>query len=215
MIISNEIDALETMYPSFAEKIEAGKYKARPYSTLFGFVLSGEVKFPNGNVAVEGQYFSAWTGSGLALKVTGEVAGFTRLGFKGQNTIGGPIEETGRLCYIDSCSDSLLVYPPRMGDASLNQLYFPPNVKQSFHIHPSVRLGVVVRGKGKACLKGGDGNERQIDLVPGVVFCIEERENHRFMTEESDMTVIAYHPDGDWGPTDHNHTMLNRTYISK
>jgi hypothetical protein len=29
------------------------------------------------------------------------------------------------------------------------------------------------------------------------------------------MRVIAYHPDGDWGPTDENHTMLNRTYIKK
>jgi len=39
-------------------------------------------------------------------------------------------------------------------------------------------------------------------------------ENHRFRTVDSTMTVIAFHPDGDWGPTDHTHTMINRTYIS-
>ena len=47
------------------------------------------------------------------------------------------------------------------------------------------------------------------------MFCIEEREVHRFSTSNEEMVVLAFHPDGDWGPTDHNHTMLNRTYINK
>jgi hypothetical protein len=50
-------------------------------------------------------------------------------------------------------------------------------------------------------------------LEAGSIFCIEERENHRFQTINDTMKIIAYHPDGDWGPTDQNHTMLNRTYI--
>jgi hypothetical protein len=37
----------------------------------------------------------------------------------------------------------------------------------------------------------------------------------RFRTTNSNMVVIPYHPDGDWGPTDHNHSMLNRTYLTK
>lgn len=214
MIINDSIDVLNSMYPSFAEKFSKGVYKAKPYSTVYGFVLSGSVSFESGNIAMENQYFSLWTGNGSSLSVSGEVVLITRLGYKGQNNIGGPIEETGRLCYIDTCSDSLLIYPPRQGDPSLNLLHFPQNVKQSFHIHPSIRLGVVVRGSGIACIKEGMG-ERQVPLTVGSLFCIEERETHRFMTADDTMTVIAFHPDGDWGPTDHNHTMLNRTYISK
>jgi quercetin dioxygenase-like cupin family protein len=68
-----------------------------------------------------------------------------------------------------------------------------------------------VSGSGYACLSDG----KKIKLKPETLFCIEEKENHRFITEKEPMVVIAFHPDGDWGPTDHNHTMLNRTYINK
>jgi mannose-6-phosphate isomerase-like protein (cupin superfamily) len=215
MIIANQIDAMDTMYPCYAEKINNALYHTKPYSTVYGFVFSGEITFPNGSVAVAGQYFCYWTGKGDSFKATGEVFAFTRLGFKGQNTIGGPIEESGRLVYIDACSDSLLVYPPRLGDPSLNLLHFPRGVNQSFHIHPSIRLGVVAKGSGVAWIKTPLGQHKQIELKEGIMFCIEERETHRFQTESEEMVVIAFHPDGDWGPTDHNHTMLNRTYITK
>jgi hypothetical protein len=45
------------------------------------------------------------------------------------------------------------------------------------------------------------------------MFCLEEHELHKFKTENSEMKLVVYHPDSDWGPTDQNHTMLNRTYI--
>jgi len=105
----------------------------------------------------------------------------------------------------------LLVYPPRLGDPTLNYLYFPPGIDQSFHTHPSIRVGCVIQGEGKASLR-----DKEIDLVPGVMFALEEKELHRFRTSSGDiMKIIAFHPDGDWGPTDENHTMLNRTYIAE
>jgi hypothetical protein len=216
MILANTINMLDTMYPSYGEKINNNLYYPLAFSTVYGYVLSGEVHFPNGNIALTGQYFCYWANNdSKALQATGEAVFIHRLGYKGQNTIGGPIEENGRLVYIDTCSDSLLVYPPRMGDPSLNLLYFPPNVEQTYHIHPSVRLGVVAKGSGIAWVKGQNGDAKKIELNKGDLFCIEERETHRFSTELESMTVIAYHPDGDWGPTDHNHTMLNRTYLTK
>ncbi len=138
-----------------------------------------------------------------------QVFSVIRHGFRGQGLVGGPIEASGRLCYIDNCSDSLLVYPPRRGDPSLNHLSFPAGVRQSFHIHPSIRLGVVARGAGFACL-----TDQEIPLTAGTLFCIEERELHRFRTEDQRLDVIAFHPDGDWGPTDQDHPMLNRTYLA-
>ena len=214
MIISNQIDMLDTMYPCFAERVVNLLYHTKPCSTIYGYIISGEAEFPNGSKAVQQQYFCYWSHKSESIRFTGEVVIFTRYGFKGQNTIGGPIEENGRLVYIDSCSDSLLIYPPRMGDPTLNLLHFPAGVNQSFHIHPSIRLGIVVKGSGNAWLKKA-GQYKSIELSEGTMFCIEEREVHRFTTSSEEMVVLAFHPDGDWGPTDHNHTMLNRTYLTK
>ena len=36
---------------------------------------------------------------------------------------------------------------------------------------------------------------------------------HCFRTEDSGMCVIAYHPDSDFGPTDDEHPMINRTIV--
>lgn len=214
MIIDNTIDMLDTMYPSIAEKAVGAKYSKPQLSTSYGYVLSGEVVFPNGAKALAKQYFSYWSKDAVKIKCTGEVAFFTRIGFKGQNNIGGPLEESGRLCYIDGCSDSLLIYPPRLGDPSLNALYFPAGINQTFHIHPSIRLGIVAEGSGFSCVQdNATGKVKEIPLKVGDLFCIEERELHRFRTQDSHMVVVPYHPDGDWGPTDHNHTMLNRTYL--
>lgn len=207
---SGFIDLRDTMYPCTGTKVHQSKFTATPYSTIYGFVIEGEVVLPNGWVAKAEQYF-CYAAKGAEEFVTNGTAVFIeRLGFLGQNTLGGPLEKSGRLCYIDGCSDSLLVYPPRCGDPSLNLLYFPPGIDQTFHIHPSMRLGVVVRGSGKSTLL-----KETIDLEVGDMFCIEEREYHRFRTEQDQtLTVVAFHPDGDWGPTDQNHTMLNRTYIT-
>ena len=205
------IDLRNTMYPCMGTKVYRNSYTATPYSTVYGYVISGSVHLPNGWIADEGEYFSyAVKSSEEKFTATAAAVFIERLGFAGQNNLGGPIEESGRLCYIDGCSDSLLIYPPRQGDPSLNLLYFPPGIDQTYHIHPSVRLGVVVRGNGMSTLR-----HETINLEVGDMFCIEEREYHRFRTDDnSTLTVIAFHPDGDWGPTDQNHTMLNRTYIT-
>jgi len=219
-IHSNEkksLDYTTTMYPSrgafYDASIDQGIVAIDSYSTVYGYVLSGEAFLPNGMTAREEQYFCVWSLNNSEIRYTGQLSLFTRIGFRGQDMVGGPIERTGRLCYIDGCSDSLLIYPPRLGDPSLNGLYFPSNIDQSYHIHPSIRLGVVAKGSGFACIKKPDGTEEEIPLEKGMVWGIEERELHRFKTKNNEMVVIAFHPDGDWGPTDHNHTMLNRTYL--
>jgi hypothetical protein len=96
----------------------------------------------------------------------------------------------------------------------LNFLYFPPGINQTFHLHPSIRFGCVADGIGFSDYKKA-GEDICSPLEAGNAFCLEEQETHRFRTEDSHMVVIAWHPDGDWGPTDHNHTMLNRTYLQK
>lgn len=125
------------------------------------------------------------------------------------NSIGGPIEATGRLKYIDGCSDTLLLSPVRLGEPCLNLLHFPKNTTQTEHNHPSFRFGIVTSGKG-VCVTRGQTQE----LNTGDVFFIPRDVYHKFDTHSSSMNIIAFHPDSDWGPTDEEHPMINRTWIN-
>ncbi|THB85441.1 cupin domain-containing protein [Pantoea allii] len=133
----------------------------------------------------------------------------SRMDSYGFFNIGGPVEAQGRLKYIDGCTDSLLISPVAMGDSCLNLLYFPPGVNQTQHTHPSIRAGIVIRGEGECITPEGN-----TALLPGVVFVIPPEATHGFHTYESDMSIIAFHPDSDFGPTDESHPMINRTIVN-
>lgn len=205
------------MYPAVNYMLVAGDKLKLPaeskWGSIYGYSFGDNKITINGRIhkLVGGQYFSLFC-FGDTPKVECQSGLFlvVRLGYKAQNVIGW-VEEQGRLSYIDGCTDSLLIYPPRMGDPSLSLLYFPPGIDQTRHLHPSIRIGCVINGEGYSDV-WNNGKCETNRLHSGVNFCLEENELHRFRTEDSHMTVIAWHPDGDWGPTDHNHTMLNRTY---
>jgi hypothetical protein len=137
----------------------------------------------------------------------------TRIGYDGLFSIGGPIENQGRLRYIDGCSDTLLVGPVKKGDACLNHLHFPQGIHQTRHTHPTIRCGMVVRGSGHCIVPDEDGNDLWIPLVPGQIFVIPADGQHSFATKNEGMDVIAYHPDSDTGPDDDDHPMINRTIV--
>lgn len=147
-----------------------------------------------------------------------------RIGFDGVFGIGGPIEPTGRLKYIDGCTDSLLIPPVKYGDACFNHLHFPANVNQTMHTHPSIRVGLVTRGDGECVTPFGN-----IPLFPGQIFIIHPETgkvavgvdgelhlhgSHCFRTFDGTMDVIAFHPDSDFGPKDEEHPMINRTIVN-
>ena len=178
-------------------------------STFYGFVFQGTV-----SLSVSGLRFPLMTGMYFSFAEMGSICGgrgilVERVGFKGLFTLGGPIEDVGRLKYIDGCTDSLLVPPIRLGDPCLNALYFPPKVDQTAHTHPSMRIGIVFKGEGE-CITPIEN----VPLFPGQIFIIHEGGLHSFRTpKESGMVVIAYHPDSDYGPEDENHPMINRTMV--
>jgi hypothetical protein len=144
--------------------------------------------------------------------------------FRASSTFGGVIEDIGRLKYIDGCSDSLLIPPVKMGDPCLNHLHFPDSIDQTEHTHPSHRIGIVAKGSGKC--KTPYGN---LPLSKGMIFVIKEwnfkdfaigedgKEHpvgaHCFQTFDEGMDVIAFHPDSDFGATDVNHPMINKTFV--
>ena len=202
------------MYPSLLVGFQDKAWKNEDKSShCFGFLLKGKIfiRRPDGTEqpVFEKQYFSV--PGEFSLEGKGEAVIFQRLGYRGFFSIGGPIESAGRLCYIDHSRTSLLVSPPRNGDPCLNLLTFPPHIEQTPHIHPSLRLGLVVAGSGE-CLVN---QKERIPLEPGMAFAIEEGTVHCFHSGKEGLSVIAFHPDSEGGPTDFSHPMLNRTYIQK
>lgn len=212
------LNQFNSMYPSSGYLLENEKFTLPEfckYCSVYGYsygesLLTIDDKTYN---LEKGQYFGLSVRDSLTAEVQDKLFLVVRLGYIVPNTIGW-VEQRGRLSYIDGCSDSLLIFPARLGDASLNLLYFPSGIEQTFHRHPSIRLGCVIDGEGLR-EKGESNKITSTVLAKGTAFCLNEQERHRFKTTESSMTVIAFHPDGDWGPTDHNHTMLNRTYLDK
>lgn len=178
--------------------------------THFGYVWKGSATLRSRSGSFEigsGMYF-ALPGAG---RLSGAGAGIvvTRTGYRGMFALGGPIEARGRLRYIDGCTDSLLLPPVLRGDPCLNALYFPPGVDQTEHTHPTVRMGLVVSGRGLCLTPRGEHA-----LEPGLAFVIPADARHRFRTADEGMVVIAYHPDSDTGPTHEEHPMITRTIVN-
>ena len=218
MIVGKKLELYSSMYPSAGYMFENEQVTLPDFCkfcSIYGYSYGeATITIDGKKYSLEkGQYFGLGVKDSVNIDVVDKLFVIVRLGYLVPNTIGW-VETKGRLTYIDGCSDSLLVYPARLGDASLNLLYFPPGINQTFHTHPSIRLGCVIDGSGVSS-HGDHSNLREDDLIAGTSFCLSEQEKHRFRTIDNSMTIIAFHPDGDWGPTDHNHTMLNRTYLDK
>ena len=155
---------------------------------------------------IEGMYFSIGGDLELNLEQNSTAIAIHQDGFTPLTTLGGPIENQGRLKYIDGCSDSLLLSPSRLGEPCLNLLHFPKNTIQTMHHHPSFRFGLVVSGRGESV-----SPSKTTPLIEGDMFFIPANMKHKFNTNDCEMNVIAFHPDSDWGPTDEVHPMKNKT----
>jgi hypothetical protein len=149
--------------------------------------------------AVAAQPVTVRGGRGLAITVAG---------YRGLRQLGGPLEDRGRLRYIDGCTDTLLVSPPRLGEPCLNHLHIPAGTRQSAHTHPSPRVGLIARGRGTCVTAHG-----AVPLVAGLGWWIPAGLTHAFHTGDDALDVVAWHPDSDFGPTDEDHPMRNRTYL--
>lgn len=169
----------------------------------FGY-LDGKFPLPKHHYAVATEKQNYLQGSEDA-----RILIIERIGYGALFSLGGPIEATGRLKYIDGCTDSLLIAPVKIGDPCFNHLHFPPAILQTMHTHPSMRVGVVAKGNGDCVTPYG-----KIPLFPGQIFIIHEDGEHCFQTFSSTMDVIAYHPDSDFGPKDEDHPMVNRTIVN-
>ena len=177
--------------------------------TVFGFVdRTTRVRLDDDNeetfVLRAGCYFVAPDGASLS---GGRGLAVVVPGYRGLRQMGGPLEASGRLRYIDGCTDTLLVSPPRRGEPCVNHLHVPAGTRQSEHFHPSVRIGTIARGRG-TCVAGA----QRWPLEAGMGWVIPRERQHFFETTDSALDVFTWHPDTDVGPTDEDHPMVNRTW---
>ena len=180
-------------------------------ATHFIFVDQGTATLEGemGTFLLGSGMYGSLPGSWTIKSAEGRGIAITRHDWIGFFLVGGPIEALGRLRYIDGCTDSLIIPPVVLGDPCLNLLHIPPGTRQTSHTHPSIRLGMIVSGRGLCVTPDGDH-----PLEPGLVFCIPKGGRHSFHTSNEALRVIAYHPDSDFGPTHENHPMVNRTIVT-
>lgn len=234
-------DSNHKKYPiRYFNVIEGKAPEINSNSSYYGYVYSGQVIIENSlgeaQRLSEGMFFSSSTltsikdvpsetKSGLVLiEVLHDKGMYPENKFKSYSLFGGPIENEGRLKYIDGCTDSLLISPVKLGDPCLNHLHFPKNITQTQHTHPSHRIGIVAKGEGTCITPFGN-----LPLRKNMIFVIKEYDGksmtkgldgnmhpngqHSFETVNSSMDVIAFHPDSDFGATDVDHPMINRTIV--
>ncbi|MBV8888010.1 MAG: cupin domain-containing protein [Chroococcidiopsidaceae cyanobacterium CP_BM_RX_35] len=181
--------------------------------THFGFVYSGH---PVLHRHAGSQEYKLHPGMYFSLPGDGWIDGKDSSGFvvtctvfRGVFLIGGAIEATGRLAYINSGMDSVLIPPIVQGDPCLNALYFPPGVNQTAHTHPSYRMVMIVEGSGECETLDGI-----TQLQPGVIVFIPAHCVHTFRTTEDKLTFICFHPDSDTGFTHTDNPVLKRTIVA-
>ncbi len=168
--------------------------------TVEGEHLTATLRAPSWLVAADPTHLApAPEASALILSVPG---------YRGVAQLGPGLEPTGRLRYIDGCTDTLLVCPPRLGEPCLNHLHIPAGTRQTAHTHPSARLGVIARGSGWCVTPHGRHR-----LEAGLAWHIPAGVVHAFHTDEAALDVLAWHPDSDFGPRDEDHPMVNKTVV--
>lgn len=173
------------------------------------FVLSKDSVLSTDSITASGAYAAVVESGNLE----GDATIITMPGIKRISTVTVVDPRApGDLSYIDGCSNSVLAVPPRNGDPCLNYLYFPSGVDQTFHTHPSLRVGIIVSGRGIAEYYEGS-ILKTTRLNPGDSFVLDRHTRHRFRTEDSIMSIIAFHPDSEDGPRDEYNPMKARTYI--
>ena len=114
----------------------------------------------------------------------------------------------GNLSYINNASNTNAINPSRDGDPCINYDYFPTNMVQTPHIHPSHRIGLIIAGEG--CIELLD---KVIDVKKGDLFFLPRMELHHFLTKDKTVVLWSFSPDSETGPTDQSNPVKARTYL--
>ena len=206
---AEQFDYRQASHPCLVQTCNGGTQMLDNEGTHFVVVHHGELTVvrPDGVATLRAGCFGTFPGE-ITLAGSAQYLVVSSLGYRGMALIGGPIEQHGRLRYVDNCTNTILLPPPVKGEPCLNFLRLPRHTAQTPHTHPSLRVGMVVSGVGICETQAGD-----LPMRSGTIFIIEPEAVHSFQSCDDDMRIVIYHPDSDSGPTHEDHTMLNRTFI--
>ena len=199
-------------------------YEISDRSTSFGYVQNGWCKLYDHSTNLsfdlcKGMYFSFPNINRYTIEPVNNDDDEENLGiinvdnnYFGIFTIGGAIEKSGRLNYIDGTNTNLIIPPILHGDPCLNVLYLDKNLEQTPHTHPSFRSGFVINGEGKCNLPGINESH---NFTPNTVFWIPKDLLHSFKSENNRLDVLTFHPDSEFGPNHQQHPMMNNTIFDE
>jgi mannose-6-phosphate isomerase-like protein (cupin superfamily) len=166
-----------------------------------------EIKLANSAYPLSQGCFGSFPGS-AQIQGEGRAIVVSCIGYHSPILAGGPMEECGRLRYVDGCTSSILLPPSVRGEPCLNFMHLPQQTCQTMHTHPSLRAGIILSGSGQCVTE-----DAILPFGAGTVFFIPPNLPHSFQSSDETLRVAIFHPDSDSGPTHTDHTMLNRTFI--
>lgn len=118
------------------------------------------------------------------------------------------------LPYVNGCSTRQLLPPIRQGDPTLQFLRIPAYSKeQAHHIHSTVRVVYVLRGRGVSVV-GMEGKSAKTELLPGMMVVLDPMSPHHFETPQGDhLEVVPFHVYSSVGALESGHPMFNGTHL--
>lgn len=184
----------------------------------YGFVLEGLA-----TLVTDGGTFQLGEGMFFSIGEDAVISGgvglvFAREGFKCHFSLGGPRGRTGQLRYISGATTSVLIHPEVRGFPTLNLLCIPPESYQTMHVHPDIRLGLIIGGAGSCFVPDETGrlgreHEVEIPLRRGDIFRIPADGKHRFVTRSEPLFIVPWHAHTEDGVSDDRHYMLDRSVV--
>ncbi|PHN07290.1 cupin domain-containing protein [Flavilitoribacter nigricans] len=118
------------------------------------------------------------------------------------------------LPYVNGCSTKQLFPPLRQGDPTLQYLRIPPYSKeQEHHIHSTVRVVLILRGRGISVVGMEEKNFTR-ELRPGTVCIFDPMSPHHFETPGPEpLVALPLHVFSSVGHSERNHPMFNGTIV--
>ena len=201
-------------WPLRLTKLEAGESRAFDYTRGTYYVMLQNASYYSDNVKLEdvnaalavNNHFTVKCGSGTAVII--EYMGLRLLEsrYYVQDKLG-----MGNLSYIDGGTNTTAINPGRLGDPVINYVHFPAGMQQTLHTHPSHRVGMVLRGRGRVELDHGN-----FELAAGEVFFMQRNVLHNFTCPyNEDLVLYVFAPDSGTGPTDEVNPLKIRTYVGQ
>jgi quercetin dioxygenase-like cupin family protein len=176
-----------------------------------GYILTGspQLHLADGSVypLQPGSHFCVPAGATIEGAAASGVV-MTHHGFQGAFMLGGPLQNLGKLAYINGGRSDLLLPPNYLGDPCLHELHFPVGVEQTMHYHESDRIIAIISGAG-CCVTPTE----RMEFHPGQVFRIPAGEYHKFMTTDLPLRLVVFHPDSDIGFVRDSHPLLPRQSV--